>query len=401
MKVGVLTCHRVQNYGSYLQAYALIHVLRKLRCEPLIIDYLYPNRYHVNTVLPDGYPRAKPRKGRLHQLRERFVDTMRNYNSRRGFSFLFWRLCCRVGGLDNNRYLYRYYINLPLTKDFYPSAESLCQLREHFDAVIVGSDQVWNPRWTGEDGSFFLNFLPRKTRRIAYSASFGVDQIGEFYEKLYGAYLLKFHAIAVRESSGVDLVRKTSGKIATHVLDPVQLLSPQEWKMFLPSSPPRKPYVAAYCLRYVFDPYPYAHQLQSDIAMRKGLEMWSLHYSLDENQCKTAKIRTPFEFLSWLIHADFLLLTSFHGVAFAILFNIPFLVITSPSEKKDRRILDVLDLFNLSGRRIDINHILTDDLLQPIDFTPVNMIMKEKHEESMAFLQQALYGEYRARQSRP
>ena len=43
-KVGLITLHRVKNYGSVLQAYATQIVLEKMGYDVSVIDY-YPSRY--------------------------------------------------------------------------------------------------------------------------------------------------------------------------------------------------------------------------------------------------------------------------------------------------------------------------------------------------------------------
>ena len=47
MKIGIVTLHKVINYGSALQAYALQHYLETtFNAEVEIVDYKYPNAYH-------------------------------------------------------------------------------------------------------------------------------------------------------------------------------------------------------------------------------------------------------------------------------------------------------------------------------------------------------------------
>lgn len=50
-KVGIITMHRVRNYGSALQAYATQYMVEKLGYECEIIDYQYPNVYQFE---PEG-----------------------------------------------------------------------------------------------------------------------------------------------------------------------------------------------------------------------------------------------------------------------------------------------------------------------------------------------------------
>ena len=45
-RIGILTMHRVQNYGSALQAYALQEHINRLGYEAELIDYIFPNGKH-------------------------------------------------------------------------------------------------------------------------------------------------------------------------------------------------------------------------------------------------------------------------------------------------------------------------------------------------------------------
>jgi hypothetical protein len=44
-RVGIVTMHKVVNYGSALQAWATQEVIRRLGYDVLIIDYVYPNAF--------------------------------------------------------------------------------------------------------------------------------------------------------------------------------------------------------------------------------------------------------------------------------------------------------------------------------------------------------------------
>ena len=46
--VGIMTMHRVQNFGSILQAYALYSVVKNAGYICEIIDYQYPNDFHFS-----------------------------------------------------------------------------------------------------------------------------------------------------------------------------------------------------------------------------------------------------------------------------------------------------------------------------------------------------------------
>lgn len=47
MRIGIITIHKLANFGTALQAYALQHYLQKTTEHQIeIIDYNYPNSFH-------------------------------------------------------------------------------------------------------------------------------------------------------------------------------------------------------------------------------------------------------------------------------------------------------------------------------------------------------------------
>ena len=94
---------------------------------------------------------------------------------------------------------------------------------------MCGSDQVWNPGYFTEKDSYFLSFVKGK-RKVALSASFGIDKIEEQEEKERITKRLKeLTAISVREKSGQNIVYELSGRQAELVLDPTMMLTAEEW----------------------------------------------------------------------------------------------------------------------------------------------------------------------------
>ena len=45
--IGIITIHKINNYGSVLQAYALQKVCEDLGYKVEIIDYDFPNNFHL------------------------------------------------------------------------------------------------------------------------------------------------------------------------------------------------------------------------------------------------------------------------------------------------------------------------------------------------------------------
>ena len=122
---------------------------------------------------------------------------------------------------------FRYFENTYLQPQtqLFSSVKSVQKIGNYdFDAVIVGSDQVWRKGYNDDRKSnFFLDFITnKKTKKIAYAASFGVDFWGYSPQetKRYSELIKKFDGISVREDSGQKLCKEYLGVEATHVLDP-------------------------------------------------------------------------------------------------------------------------------------------------------------------------------------
>ena len=117
-RVGIVTMHKVVNYGSALQAWATQEVIRRLGYDVLIIDYVYPNAFHIK-------------------------DKKRNIAR----SVLQWCLhFCQGFPWEKKRKHFEKFWNdnFNLTQT-YPCVESIYNNPPDFDVYVAGSDQIWNP----------------------------------------------------------------------------------------------------------------------------------------------------------------------------------------------------------------------------------------------------------------
>ena len=80
---------------------------------------------------------------------------------------------------------------------------------------------------------------------------------------------------------------------------------------------------------------------------------------------------------------------SFHGVAFAILFNKPFIVIGN-RERGLERFISLLKMFNLSSRLIKNVECVRELMETQIDFAPVNAKLEAMRAVSLNFLRNGL-----------
>ena len=217
MKIGCVIAYRKghTNYGTSLVGYALIKKLQMMGYEVEVINYvkkltlMQKMEWMVNawrcgmgSVITD---RMKGKK-----------DMQKNVS---------YAANIKVRTEAVEAYKERKFI--PLFKD-YVGFKALQEGSKNYDAVIVGSDQVWTP--LSLPTKFFnLLFVDDAVRKVAYASSFGVSSIPGFQHKATGAFLDRFHAIGVREQSGKKIVDTLSHQTATVVADPTLLLDANEW----------------------------------------------------------------------------------------------------------------------------------------------------------------------------
>lgn len=184
-----------------------------------------------------------------------------------------------------------------------------------YNLLSVGSDQVWNTTFNWITTDYFLPFVHEC--KVSLAASFGTDDIS--YNSEIKDCLSAFKAISVRENSGVDIVKKITGKDAVVLIDPTMMLSQEEWLRVSrkPKGMTNQPYILTYFLS------PKCQQAQDELDRLK--ETYTVHQLLDENDevCHNAG---PSEFLYLIKNAEIILTDSFHASVFSFLFNKPFIV---------------------------------------------------------------------------
>ena len=138
--------HKVQNFGSALQAFALQHVVERLGYDAQIIDYKFPNVDH-GVPNPSLLQRIKTSVGKMFNLTPG----------------------CRV--LNKFDAFYNKYFKLSQS---FQTKENISSNPPMYNVYMTGSDQVWNPNFIKEDMTFYLDFVDR-VKKVAYAPSFGVS----------------------------------------------------------------------------------------------------------------------------------------------------------------------------------------------------------------------------------
>lgn len=368
MKLGILTQQLRNNYGGLLQAWALQKVLAEEGHSVTII-----NREPCRLKDMNFFRRvASILKGELYvtlgreKRRYTLPPSEDNYVRQNIIPFV------------ENRYG-------RISPTIYTGKELRRYVeQEKFDGFVVGSDQVWRPCYSPSIGNYYLDFLPNESgmKRIAYAASFGVDnwEYNPSDTKKCAQLAKKFDLITVRESSGVDLVRKYFNSTAIHVADPTLLLDRDDYDSLVDGSTVQLRTSDGHLFSYVLDGKSELDSAIMNCSAATGYKPYYCNakrkYNSPEDLRHLDECIFPAveQWLKSFQDADMIITDSFHGTVFSIIYNKPFWVILNNS-RGAARFHSLLDKFGLANRIV--NQSKNIDWKEPIDWSAINMRRKE------------------------
>lgn len=332
-----------KNYGGMMQAFALQEFLRQEGYKPVTVNRKVDKKNTLHTIL-------KYTKRALLKLMGKYkADVF--FESR--YPFI----------LENSYDFLREGVELT------PSIESTEQLKQYFrthkfEAIIVGSDQTWRPKYSPNIFNFYLDFLEDKDiKRISYASSFGVDswEYNNDEASRCSKLIARFDYVSVREVSGVSLCKKYFGIEATPVLDPTLLLSKERYLELLgdryTGDGDRQ---VLYC--YWLDKSETILSESHKLANQLGYDLNRCQPNLQLNDFSSSNLNDymmphPKDWLASFANASLILTDSFHGMVFSIVFNKPFFVLVN-KERGAARFLSLLRYLGLENRLIyDITEI--------------------------------------------
>ena len=352
MKIGIITFHRASNYGAVLQCYALVTYLKKNGYYAEVVDY----------------------RSKSIELAYRLLK----FSSLRVFlsSLIYLHFRCK----SNNNF--RNFISsfLPLSKKIYYSASEICD----YDILIIGSDQIWNQRITKGFDNVYWGDIPNGKKIITYAASMGteVNLLKEDKEKIK-QYLLNFDYISVREYSLYETIKGLTDKPIEMVLDPTFLLYPDDYSQLI-SPPADNNYILYYQMEYHKDAKKrvceIADQLGCDIIVLGGKKE---RYSRSKRYCDSSNV-TVSEFLGYVFYAKCVFASTFHGVAFSLIFHKDFYFLANG--KTDRAVY-LLESLGAKDRVISPEVSVS---FSNVDYSIINTKIQYRQKQSFDYLEKAI-----------
>lgn len=354
-KIGILNFqYSNHNYGAVLQAAALEYTCRQLGHLAHHLDY-------------KALPKASLR-GQIGQLLRK----------------LGLRKTPHSEPVENREAFERFRVDFISRTERILTAEDFALAVKGFDSVIVGSDQVWRPTFANDAIVFFLGYVPKGIKRIAYAASFGNatwdKQKYKHLTKRIGDELRQFKAISCREDSGVEICRSVFAVECVHVLDPLLLVEESFFSNIIAKS---SVYHEAKLVHY---------NLDSSADLRKDLENITLEIGGDltniymENN-GVRKYREVSDWLTLILKSETVITDSYHCICLALRFGKN--VIYCPNKRRgESRMVSLFGKLNIAVEPLAIP--LKTPMYKLITNGDVAAILKREREKSMKYLSDAL-----------
>lgn len=326
MKIGILTYHYAYNYGAVLQAYALQTFLKGKGHEVEIINYhnktvdLYYSLFGYKAI-----PKRNPRK---------FIEHMR---------IAFYRKPILSRFKKNTLELLNISRRIITKDDLYLKG---------YDLIIVGSDQLWNKKITGGNDAFYWGEFVYYTHKpaITYAICMNAENVTTNEFAYIKSHLANFSKISVRENDLADYLRKDFGIDPEVSLDPTLMIDGTVWRNILKNKEKEiaEPYICVYPILEREKVIDYAKRF----AKGYGMKLVVL-YPIAE--CKPGQdyyvAQTPVDFVNTIAHAEYIVTSSFHGLAFSIIFKKEVLVIGDSG--KNTRMKSLLANLGMESRFLD------------------------------------------------
>lgn len=358
-KIGILTWHYYNNFGSALQSFALQHIIIMLG-------------YHVDII---NY--RNPKFGKTTKLKENLLY----------FANLYFY-----------KYLPKYYQNKVLlfrkkymyeTKMLF-NEDDLSKFSKTYNTIVCGSDQIWAPNVYNP--IYMLDFVPDGVNKVSYAASIGLESIPNEMVINYKENIGRINHVSVREEKGKEILKNQCGIESTVVLDPTLLLPKEEWDKIKKKTTIKEEYIFCYFLK---KDHQYK-ELVKEFAERNGYSIYGVSDNIDDSSwIHTFDFQTvnSQDFIGLIEGAQSVFTDSYHGTIFSMIYHKPFLLFERFSSHdticQNSRIEQLRTYFGIDKNIVKAESISKIEIPQ-INYDEFENTLSKLREGSMSFLKQAL-----------
>lgn len=361
-KIGILTFHAAHNYGSMLQAFALKQYVTHLGFDCEIINYQNHRQQRLYSVLSVGIKTNLFRILHLQPYLKRY-------------------------------YCFREYLTTFLSKAQYIHSENDVRAQiSNYDAVICGSDQIWNMSSTTYD-SDLIYFLPfnYKGRKIAYAPSMGSNIDNEYIRTNLFKYLEDYSFLSTRELKLSLSLQNLLNRSCETVLDPTLLLEKKDWNgQFININ--EHNYICFYSLIYSKELVDFTIKASHEL----NLKIINLSPRAKYANIKEFKQKYdigPKEFISYIKNANLVITNSFHGSVFSLINHVPLfsIIVNNVKDYRRQNLFETIHLNELYFSCNSIGSIAEKyEEVRNISYEKAEAFLSKEREKSIKYLRNAL-----------
>lgn len=356
MKIGILTFVNTSNYGASLQAYALQQVIKSYGHECDII------KYESKLVTANHDPKNVFRRKGIKKLVAPVVYYVYEKRIEKFKAF-------------ENRYC---------TFSRECNENSVSDIVEEYDRIVVGSDQVWNTELTHGDKTYFLDFLENNEKKYSYAASIGKDYFSES-ETIFKEYLKDFKVLSCRESETAKrLMIDISRSDITCDEDPTFLLR-DKWRDFVNKPQIQGDYIFMYFVPEERDLIDRIKKFASKehcklVLLKKGAGL--------RKGIKVMNIASPIDFINFIAHARYVITGSYHALCFSLMLEKNVFATSSIEKNRSGRLFQLLSSIGLEDRIVNDKNFEFNT--SQINYNVVNLKLDAIHEKSLETIERII-----------
>lgn len=366
---------RIENYGSFLQAYSLKQMLEELGHEVVFVDYKIES-----CLVEEPKPPVPPQRPLWY----------------RGLRAVYYRVLNVVEALNGTKKARQELEDSRLRNRYADYVRQLGVTSERtenvpVDVLVIGSDEVFNCLQTNPAVGYSKQLFGEgvnASKVISYAACAGFTTV-EGLEKYgirneVGEMLKKnFSHISVRDKNTYELVEDLTGIKPEFHLDPVLVAD-------FTSQIVEKNDLSNYVVVYSYEERMSERDDECDaiqnFAHARGLKTVSIgNYQTWTDMHIPA---APFELLGYIKNADYVVTDTFHGTVFSIITEKKFAVLVRDSNAQ--KLESLLSQFGLSDRQVTDLSKLEDVVTSEVDYRQANDIRKRERIKSIEYLNNAI-----------
>ncbi|MGN0335134.1 MAG: polysaccharide pyruvyl transferase family protein [Lachnospiraceae bacterium] len=375
MKVGIMSMQRIENYGSFLQAYSLRQMLEELGHEVDFIDYVIEPCI-VKVPKSPVPPKRSVWYRAVRRIYYLLLDAIRTFDGEKKAE----------QRLEASRLRNCY-------ADYVQQLGVTAERTENIpvDVLVIGSDEVFNCLQTNPAVGYSKQLFGESVNAgkvITYAACAGfttvegLDRYG-ILDEVSTMLRRNFTHLSVRDQNTFELVESLTGIKPEIHLDPVLI---SDFSTQIDEKNDLTDYVVV---------YSYEERMSNRIDERDAIQSFA-----HERGLKTVSIgnyqtwtdlhipAAPFELLGYLKNAEYIITDTFHGTVFSIILEKKFATLVR--ESNAQKLGSLLSQFGLADRQVnqlsELKRVITAD----IDYKRANAIRKRGREEALAYLKSAI-----------